>query len=160
MKNTLKLVAVALIAVFVYACGGKDTPEKNAKAYLDAMNGEDFDKAKEFCTKETGSMLDMMKSLTASMGAVNKDAKKEKVEIKDLKCTVSGDTTAVCTYCCTKEGKPGELKMKKEGDKWLAHQPKENPMGGGKQGEEIPMDTTSAATEMMDTSAAAAPEKK
>jgi hypothetical protein len=154
MKNTLKLAAIALVAVFVYACSGGSTPETNAKAYLDAMNAEDFDKAKEFCTKETGGMLDMMKSLTASMGAANKDAKKEKVEIKDLKCTVSGDTTAVCTYCCTKEGQPGELKMKKEGDKWLAHQPKENPMGGG-EGAEMPAADTSATMPAADTSASA-----
>jgi hypothetical protein len=153
MKNTLKLAAIALVAVFVYACSGNSTPETNAKAYLDAINAEDFDKAKEFCTKETGGMLDMMKSLTASMGAAGKDAKKEKIEIKDLKCTVSGDTTAVCKYCCTKEGQEGELKMKKEGDKWLAHQPKENPMGGG-EGAEVPVADTSATAPTSDTATA------
>lgn len=154
MKNTLKLAAIALVAVFVYACSGGSSPEKNAKEYLDAMNAEDFDKAKEFCTKETGGMLDMMKSLTASMGS-KKDTSKTEVEIKDLKCVISGDTTAVCTYCCTKEGQPGELKMKKEGDKWLAHQPKENPMGGDESGGEIPLSDTSAVMPSADTSMSA-----
>ncbi len=130
MKNTLKFAAVALIAVFVVACSGGNGPETNAKAYLDALNAEDFDKAKEFATEDTKGMLDFMKQI-ATMGGEKKEAK-EKKEIKDLKCTVEGDTTATCTYMAG--DKEEKLNMKKSGEKWLVHQPKENPMGGGEEG--------------------------
>jgi hypothetical protein len=47
-------------------------------------------------------------------------------EVKDVKCTVK-ENEATCTFCCTKDTSFKELKLKKEGDKWLAHQPKETP---------------------------------
>lgn len=148
MKNTLKFAAVALIAVFVFACSGGNGPETTAKAYLDALNAEDFDKAKEFATEDTKGMLDFMKQI-ATMGGEKKEAK-EKKEIKDLKCTVEGDTTAVCTYMAA--DKEEKLNLKKSGEKWLVHMPKENPMGGGEEGGAMEGEMGAA-----DTSAATAP---
>ncbi|MCB0820676.1 MAG: DUF4878 domain-containing protein [Bacteroidetes bacterium] len=126
MKNTLKLVAIALVAVFVVACAGSEGPEPTAKAYLDAISAKDFDKAKEYSTEESKAMLDMLKQF-ASMGG--EQEKSEAESYSDLKCTVSGDTTAVCTYKAA--DKEESLNLKKADGKWLVHQPKENPMGEG-----------------------------
>ena len=148
MKNTLKLAAFALIAVFVVACSGGNGPETTAKAYIDALNAEDFEKAKEFATEDTKGMLDFMKQIS-SMGGEKKEAK-EKKEIKDLKCTVEGDTTATCTYMAG--DKEEKLNLKKSGEKWLVHMPKENPMGGAEEGGAMEGDMG-----VSDTSATVAP---
>jgi hypothetical protein len=125
MKNTLKLMAIALVAVFIVSCGGSEGPETTAKAYLDAITAKDFEKAKEFSTEESKAMLDMLKQF-ASMGG--EQEKSEAATYSDLKCTVSGDTTAVCTYKSAE--KEESINLKKVDAKWLVHQPKENPMGG------------------------------
>jgi len=144
MKNFLKAAAFSMIAVFFVACSGSEGPEGNAKAYLDAFTANDFDKAKEFATEDTKDKLDFMKQISAMVG---EKAAEEKKSYSDLKCTVSGDTTAACTY---KSGDKEEtVNMKKTGEKWLVHQPKENPMGGAEEGGDM-MD---AGGEMMDAGA-------
>jgi hypothetical protein len=125
MKNTLKVMAIALVAVFIVSCGGSEGPETTAKAYLDAITAKDFEKAKEYSTEESKAMLDMLKQF-ASMGG--EQEKTEAATYSDLKCTVSGDTTAVCTYKSAE--KEESINLKKVEAKWLVHQPKENPMGG------------------------------
>jgi hypothetical protein len=125
MKTFLKAAAFSMIAVFFVACAGSEGPETTAKAYLDAVTANDFEKAKEFATEESKGMLDFMKQISAMGG---EKAAEEKKSYSDLKCTVSGDTTAVCTYKAA--DKEETINMKKSGEKWLVHQPKENPMGG------------------------------
>ena len=90
---------------------------KEAKEYLMALMNKDFDKCKTLATKETAQNLDMMKSLGTDFGLT---------EVKDVKCKTK-DNEAKCTFCCTQDTSFKELILKKEGDKWLAHQPKETP---------------------------------
>lgn len=143
MKTFLKAAAFSMIAVFFVACSGSEGPEGNAKAYLDAVTANDFDKAKEFATEDTKGMLDFMKQISAMGG---EKAAEEAKTYSDLKCTVNADTAAVCTY---KAGDKDEtINMKKTGEKWLVHQPKENPMGGAEGGEMM-----EAGDEMMDAGA-------
>ena len=113
-----KLFFGVLSVAFLAACGGCASPaEKAATDYLNALKNKDFDKAKTLATKETAQNLDMMKSLGTDFGLT---------EVKDVKCKVEGDK-ATCTFCCTKDTSFKELKLQKDGDKWLAHQPKETP---------------------------------
>lgn len=149
MKNILKAAAFSMIAVFFVACAGSEGPDANAKAYLDAVSANDFEKAKEFATEDSKGMLDFMKQISAMGG---EKAAEEKKTFSDLKCTVAGDTTAVCTY---KSGDKEEtLNMKKTGEKWLVHQPKENPMGeGGEMMEEAGNDMMEAGGEMVEEGA-------
>jgi len=138
MKNSLKFAALILVAVFVYACSGGKGPEGSAKSYLEAYNAKDFEKAKEFATEETKGMLDFMKNIAAMGGEKQEPA--EKKEIKDIKCNVEGDSTATCSFCCNEQGAEDKVSLKKVGDKWLVHQPKEsNPMGGEGAGDTMPM---------------------
>ena len=123
-----KLVIGASLAVagLLFSCSGGAGPEETAKLYLDAVNAQDFDKAKEYCTKESAGMLDFLKSIASMSGEKKEDAKK--TEVKDLKCKVEpGDSLAVCTFVV--DGKEEKLQMKNIEGKWLAHQPKEGPPG-------------------------------
>ncbi len=145
MKKVFQFAAVALVAVMV-SCSGGNGPEGSAKGYLDALMAEDFEKAKEFSTEDTKGMLDFMKSLS-SMGGEKKEATKK--EYKDLKCTVdAGDSTAVCNYKV--EDKDEKINLKKTGDKWMVHMPKEGAPAGGMEGgmmdagAEMPSDTNAA----------------
>ena len=146
MKKVFQFAAIALVAVMV-SCSGGNGPEGSAKGYLDALMAEDFEKAKEFSTEDTKGMLDFMKS-SSSMGGEKKEASKK--EYKDLKCTVdAGDSTAVCNYKV--EDKDDTIKLKKVGDKWLVHMPKDGaPLGGEMEGgmmdagAEMPSDTNAA----------------
>jgi hypothetical protein len=145
MKKVFQFAAIALVAVMV-SCSGGNGPEGSAKGYLDALMAEDFEKAKEFSTEDTKGMLDFMKSLS-SMGGEKKEATKK--EYKDLKCTVdAGDSTAVCNYKV--EDKDEKINLKKAGDKWMVHMPKEGAPAGGMEGgmmdagAEMPSDTNAA----------------
>ena len=135
-----KLFFGVLSVAFLAACGGGNAAEKAATEYLNALKNKDFDKAKTLATKETAQNLDMMKSLGTDFGLT---------EVKDVKCKVEGDK-ATCTFCCTKDTSFKELKLQKDGDKWLAHQPKETPPATNDTAT-VPTDTTSAdslSTEM------------
>lgn len=145
MKKVFQFAAIALVAVMV-SCSGGNGPEGSAKGYLNALMAEDFEKAKEFSTEDTKGMLDFMKSLS-SMGGEKKEATKK--EYKDLKCTVdAGDSTAVCNYKV--EDKDEKINLKKTGDKWMVHMPKEGAPAGGMEGgmmdagAEMPSDTNAA----------------
>ena len=144
MKNTLSLIAFSLIAFFIVSCSGGEGPEVAAKAYLDAMNAQDFDKAKEFATEESKGMIDFMKQISAMSGEKKEGAAKEVVN--DLKCKIEGDTAAVCTYL-TAEKEEKSINLKKMGDKWMVHTPKENPMGGEEEGAPIEAADTTAVTD-------------
>jgi len=128
-----KLFFGVLSVAFLAACGGGNAAEKAATEYLNALKNKDFDKAKTLATKETAQNLDMMKSLGTDFGLT---------EVKDVKCTVK-ENEATCTFCCTKDTSFKELKLKKDGDKWLAHQPKETPPAT--------TDTTSVTTDTTST---------
>lgn len=126
MKKLLIGASLA-VAGLLFSCSGGAGPEESAKNYIEALNAEDFEKAKEFATKESAGMLDFMKGIAGMSGEKKDEASKK--EIKDLKCKVeAGDSVAVCTFVV--DGKEEKLDMKNVDGKWLAHQPKEGPPGG------------------------------
>ncbi len=127
MKKRLSIISVGLILVILVGCGVKfsfnnnensfGNPKSVATKYLTCLMKKDYDKAKTLATPETAQNLSMMQSMGADFGLT---------VVKDVKCIVSGNE-ATCTFCCTKDTSFKELKMRKEGGKWLAHQPKETP---------------------------------
>ena len=135
-----KLFFGVLSVAFLAACGGGNAAEKAATEYLNALKNKDFDKAKTLATKETAQNLDMMKSLGTDFGLT---------EVKDVNCTVK-ENEATCTFCCTKDTSFKELKLKKEGDKWLAHQPKETPPATNDT-TAVTTDTTAGTTDSLNT---------
>lgn len=145
-----KLFFGVLSVAFLAACGGSNPAEKAATEYLNALKNKDFDKAKTLATKETAQNLDMMKSLGTDFGLT---------EVKDVKCTVK-ENEATCTFCCTKDTSFKELKLKKEGDKWLAHQPKETPPATTTEDSTTAVTTDSLNTEMEEATTTETTEKK
>lgn len=132
MKGLTKLFAGVFAVAVLASCGGNGA-EKVATSYLTALKANDVAKAKEFANKEAQELLEMLKSV--NMVPVIED-------VKDVKCTENGNE-ATCTYCCTKDGN-GQLKLVKEGDKWLVKEFKEGGEAGPEGDEEIaPEDSTS-----------------
>lgn len=130
MKKVLSLVIVAMVLVAV-SCGKKNTPETVAKNFLEQLSKKDYDKAKEFCTAESATNLDMLKN--------NPPKEELKFEVKDAK--VEGDAATV-NY--TENGEAKELKLVKVGEEWKVKYEKEMP----------PMDLTGDSTKT-DTTAPA-----
>lgn len=108
-----KFIYISLV-VALFSCGTGSPTEKAATDYLNALKNKDYTLAKTLATPETAANIDMMKS-SDGFGIT---------EVKDVKCTVNGEE-ADCVFCCAKDF--STLKLKKIGDKWLAHQPKETP---------------------------------
>ncbi len=127
MKKRLSIISISLILVVLIGCGMKfsfnnnensfGNPKSVATKYLTYLMQKNYDKAKTIATKETAANLDMMNSLGTDFGIT---------VVKNVVCKVKNDE-ATCTFCCTKDTSFKELKMRKEGGQWLAHQPKETP---------------------------------
>jgi hypothetical protein len=134
MKALKLFVAVFAVAALA-SCGGKNGPDSVVKDYLTALKDKNVAKAKELGTKETQEMLESMSKMNMLP---------EVTEVKDIKCTEK-ENEATCTFCCMKD--KTELKLVKEGEKWLVKDQKE--MGAPA--------ADSSATATPDSSAAAAP---
>ncbi len=111
MKNKFILF---FFSAFIASCGVGSETEKAATAYLNALKDKDYTLAKTLATPETAANIDMMKT-GEGFGIT---------DVKGVKCTINGEE-ANCIFCCS--DKFSNIKMKKIGDKWLAHQPKETP---------------------------------
>lgn len=108
MKRILYLIPlVALMA----ACKGGNNPEKAATDFLTAVKEKKWDRALELSTKAYQSEVTFGRDFYPDSVFVT--------EIKDLKCTVNGET-AECTFCCLKNGNASDTKVKlvKEDKKW------------------------------------------
>ena len=116
MKKILSFISFTLITFFIVSCSASDGPEVAAKAYLDAYNAQDFDKAKEYVTEESYVMIELFKEISLKLGNGKEVAEKEVVN--DLKCKIEGDTAAVCSYL-NSEKVVKSTNLKKVGGKWL-----------------------------------------
>lgn len=114
MKGLTKFFAGAFAVAVLASCGSGSGPDKVATDYLTALKDKNVTKAKELGTKDTQDMLETLNSM--NMLPVIE-------EVKDVKCTENGNE-ATCTYCCSKDGDT-EIKLVKEGDKWLVNEKKE-----------------------------------
>ncbi len=139
MKRTVSTLMLAAMTLVISSCGGgPQKPDEVAKAFLKAVNNEDFATAKEYSTKETKQMLDMMKGMMEKMGDKKKSKKGKLEELKNTE--VDGDK-AVVTYCCDKEGKDAKVHLKKVDGNWKVHLNKgkgKGKSGGGDSGMKAP----------------------
>lgn len=109
---------IALIAV---ACGaGSATPSQVAEKFLTHTNKMEFKEAKEYSTKATGEMLDMVAGMAGMMG--------EQPPAPSFKITgetIEGETATV-TY--RTEGKDADesVSLIKEDGKWKVNMNKED----------------------------------
>jgi len=126
----IKLLALAAVATFMFACGGGDTPEKVAEDFHKSLGEKDFAKAKGLATKKGEKDIQTLEEMSKSMGAMGGEEKAEKVEIEKVTCAEVKDDKTTCT-CKEKNGKETKYNMVKEDGKWKVDYSKMGDMGGG-----------------------------
>jgi hypothetical protein len=84
-----KVLLFFVAAAFLTSCGvNKKDPKAVTEAFVMAFANQEWDKAKEFATKESAEMIDGIKGM---MAMAPKDEKAEKVKIKNIECKEDGD---------------------------------------------------------------------
>lgn len=135
-KVFLSILAVALMAITIVSCGGKNDPKEVAQNYLNALKSMDYEGAKKFSTPETGKMLDMLASFSGMMpDSLKEQAKNIKITIKEAK--EEGDNCVVKFVSSDKPEAEETLNMVKKDGKWLVNMSKDD-MGGGDEMEPAP----------------------
>jgi hypothetical protein len=115
-KVILGVFAIGLLA----SCGGGNTPESVATAYLTALKDKNWAKAKELGTEKTQNYI-------ATFEAPEMESMQPGItEVKDVKCEVT-DTSAVCSFCCSSDGKSKINLVKAEDGSWKVDDGKEMP---------------------------------
>lgn len=138
MKKIYWLVVVVAAMFFNTGCGNKSKvnfskPESVAKAYFEALTRLDFEGAKQYGTKDTKDVLDMLKSM---MDVLDEEQKKqaladlEKNKVQKVMCKATENGEQECSYCCDEAGKFMEtpVHLVKEEGRWLVDIPKEEMM--------------------------------
>ncbi len=107
----LFFIAAAFSLVAAVGCNkGGGSPKDVAEKFYKAVNNKDFNEAKNYATKESASMLDMMSTFAKTLPAKSKD-----IEVLNEK--IEGETATVDVK--DKEtGKVQTAKLKKEDGKW------------------------------------------
>jgi len=128
MKKLLIVFAVVLGAAGIYSFSANsgNTPESIALSSLNAFFAQDFKKAKEFETSNSQGVPDFMITLTQG-----EEIKGNQREVKNMKCILESDSSAVCGYTNLDKDTDSEsietVKTVKEEGKLLVGQIKEDP---------------------------------
>jgi hypothetical protein len=120
MKN--KLIGFFAIAFLIVlsACSGPDSdPKQAAKAFYEAIGKKDFEKAAQYATKDSKTMLDLIKSMS-EMGNQMKieTTPEEEASMKNAiysDAEINGDNAVVTVSV---DGKENKIKLKKEEGAW------------------------------------------
>jgi hypothetical protein len=84
-----KVLLFFVAAAFLTSCGvDKKDPKAVTEAFVMAFANQEWDKAKEFSTKESAEVIDGIKGM---MAMAPKDEKAEEVKIKNIECKEDGD---------------------------------------------------------------------
>ena len=120
MRFTFIVLAAAL---FMAACGSKaDGPKEVATKFLTHINAMEFEEAKQYGTKETNDLLDMLKGF-AAMGGEEQKPEATAFTITDVK--EEGDKATV-TYMSEGAEEAETLELVKQDGKWLVNINKED----------------------------------
>jgi len=128
--SIFKKLNAAVIILFLFSCGGGDSPKSVAENFLKAMNKMDYEAAKKYGSEDTGRLLDMMSGYATMIP----DSAREEIsfEIKDEK--IEGDKATV-TYVQSGEVSEQSLDLVKIDGKWKVAMSKDSMNGeeGGSQ---------------------------
>ncbi len=140
MNKYLVFIFISLLC-FVTACK-KDSPSHVALQFLEAINNNDFAKAKKYCTEDAKKLMEIMEGMIKMVPKDQLQKTKIKQEITVLREEIAGDK-ALIVYKSSKSDKEEQLKMKKIDGKWLVSMDKgdlgdkKNPFGEEKKKEGI-----------------------
>jgi hypothetical protein len=124
MKKLTILAAVCIGLTFASCKGGGSTatPEAAAKAFFERIKKLDFSGAKKYATKESGAALDGMEMMMnmAKTAGKGMDGDKDMEKMKNAKFEfgapkINGDEATISVIA---DGKPKDVKLKKEGGSW------------------------------------------
>ncbi len=123
MKKLFALLIAAMMVVFLFSCKVNEEAQikKVAKDYLIYLNSENYEEAMKLSTKETGEILEVLKSFASMDETPPKQASEIHIEI--LSCTIHNDS-ASCQYL--NEGKEQQISLVKIKSKWLVDMSKES----------------------------------
>jgi hypothetical protein len=127
----------AVLALAIAACSNdpqKQGPRETADAFLKAMQYQDYEKAKEYCSGETAKNLD----LVASMARLGGSKMGDDFTITDVK--EDGDYASVFYDQGKEQGKV--IQLRKDEGRWVVVMSKSE-MGGTKDEEKEEVDTDS-----------------
>lgn len=104
----------------VYCMTGcqKNTPSYVALQFLEAINNNDFAKAKKYCTEDAKKLMEVMENMMKMVPKEQLQKSKLKESISVLREEIAGDK-ALVVYKSSKSEKEEMLKMKKVNGKWL-----------------------------------------
>ena len=123
--RALRIIGVFLVVVICFsACERAQTPERVAESFLNYLEKGEFDKAADYGTKNTHSLLETLKAFEELGNQFGETEKVDPREIRDIECVVEGES-AVCIYFADDE--QGEIDLVKEDGKWLVDMKKESP---------------------------------
>ncbi len=132
MKTKLMLFVSAALVLILTSCSNK--PEVIVEKYYTHLSKGEFDEAKKYVAKEHQSWCDLLNSFTPEEDKAN--LSQLDVKVKNIKCEIKDDTTAVCTCEIITKLKEEEekisketVKLKKVDRKWYVNQGKEGLMG-------------------------------
>lgn len=113
---------VAMVTLFLTACGMGNSPKKSADKFLNSFNERNFAEARKYATPETIKLVDLMENLT-KMAESTDSTEKKSVTVIDEK--IDGET-AVVTFKESGDEEVQEVRLKKIDGKWLVHVTKED----------------------------------
>ncbi len=122
MKITLGSLTTIFIMLFVSSCM-KDSPSVVALDFLQAIEDEDYDRARKLSTEETGKMINLLESLSDISDQSTKGASTGKPEI--LNERIEGDTAYV-EFRHTGDDATDILELRRVDGRWLAHVTKDS----------------------------------
>lgn len=122
MKIRILSVAAALICVLFSSCM-KDGPAEVAVKFLDAVENEEYDLARELSTEETDKMISLLESLSDISDQNTTGVSTGDPEI--ISERIEGDTAFV-EFKYTGEAESDMLELRRIDGRWYAHVTKES----------------------------------
>jgi mRNA-degrading endonuclease YafQ of YafQ-DinJ toxin-antitoxin module len=112
------LIFIFISTIFFTVACKKNSPSHVALQFLEALNNNDFAKAKKYCTEDAKKLMEIMEGMMKMVPKEQLQKAKVKQTITVLREETAGDK-ALIIYKSSKSDKEEQLKMKKIDGKWL-----------------------------------------
>ncbi len=145
MKRILLSVSTLLLAAMMLVSCSKNSPKDVATTWLNGFYHMDYEAAKKVSTEDTKNLLSQLQQLSGMVpDSSKKELKKITVNVKDVK--EEGDKATATYTTSDNAAKDQQLKLVKQGDKWLVQFSKSDTMGGADGGDQQPGGADSTGT--------------
>ncbi|MCS7077941.1 MAG: DUF4878 domain-containing protein [Bacteroidia bacterium] len=116
----MKKSIISLFIILILAALGckKNNPSYTVLAFLEAVDNQDFTKAKKYCTQETQKLMVIMEGMMKIVPKEQLQKVKRKENYIILREEIAGDR-ALVVYKNSDSNKEEQIKLKKENGKWL-----------------------------------------